>query len=61
MNLSQQELQIIVTILTQVNLPYKDFALVKPLVEKLSIYIIKPPVQDVSVKVSDEKEDNAVT
>ncbi len=56
MDLSQQELRILVSILTQVNLPYKDYDLVKPLVEKLQAQIVQPPAQDVKVEV---KEDNA--
>ncbi len=54
MDLSQQELRILVSILTQVTLPYKDYDLVKPLVEKLQAQIVQPPAQDVKVKVKEE-------
>lgn len=56
LSLSQQELQILVTILTQVKLSYKEYDLVKPLVDKLSSQIVQPQAQDIEVKV---KEDNA--
>ena len=54
MNLSQQELRILVSILTQVTLPYKDYDLVKPLVEKLQAQIVQSPAQDVKVEVKEE-------
>ena len=55
MNLSQQELRILVSILTQVNLPYKDYDLVKPLVEKLKAQIVQPQPQDVPIQVEKEE------
>ena len=55
MDLSQQELRILVSILTQVNLPYKDFDLVKPLVEKLQSQIVKLQPQDVPIQVEKEE------
>ena len=57
MNLSQQELQILVTILTQVKLSYSEYALVNPLIEKLKAQIVQPPAQDVPVQVEEVKED----
>lgn len=54
MNLSQQELQILVTILTQVKLSYSEYALVNPLIEKLKAQIVQPPAQDVKVEVKEE-------
>ena len=54
MNLSQQELQILITILTQVKLSYSEYALVNPLIEKLKAQIVQPPAQDVKVEVKEE-------
>ena len=55
MNLSQQELQILVTILTQVKLNYNDYDLVRPLVTKLEKCITKPEPQVVKVKVKEDE------
>ena len=57
MNLSQQELQILVTILSQVKLSYKEYEVVVPLVQKLESFIVKPQPQDVPIQVSEEKEE----
>ncbi len=55
MNLSQKELQILVSILTQVKLSYQEYDLVKPLIEKLDSFIVKPQPQDVPVQVVKEE------
>ena len=50
--LSQAELLVIISILAQVQLPYKDSKQVVPLIEKLDKFVDKP----VEVKPQDHKE-----
>lgn len=59
--LSQQELIIIVTILAQVQLPYKDSKQVVPLIEKLDKYVDKPKPEPVKITPQDHKEAHART
>ena len=48
-NLEQAELKVIVGILTQVQLVYKDSKVVNAIIEKLDSYIVKPEPQEVKV------------
>jgi hypothetical protein len=54
LSLSQDELKVIVGILTQVQLVYKDSKIVNLIIEKLDSHIEKPKPED--VKPQDHKE-----
>ena len=48
-DLNQDELKVIVGILTQVQLVYKDSKVVNSIIEKLDSYIVKPTPEEVKV------------
>jgi hypothetical protein len=55
-DLNQDELKVIVGILTQVQLVYKDSKVVNLIIEKLDSHIVKPKPEDVPViKPQDHK------
>jgi hypothetical protein len=55
-DLNQDELKVIVGILTQVQLVYKDSIVVNQIIQKLDSHIVKPKPEVVPIVPQDHKE-----